>query len=509
LYWKLEGLKANIDLFGNKKLSDAELKKQKIELEKQKQKIDEEIRDIEDNKIFKNSFEWRFEFPEVLNEKGDFVGFDVVIGNPPYFSMSKIKEQNSYFENSGYLTYSKSADIYCLFYEKGVQLLKSKGILTYITSNSWLRAQYGQMLRKFFVEKTNPLKLINIEDIQVFEDATVESSIIEIEKSEWNLQLKAISLKSDFNLSRSLESYFVDNNRVISSLSENGWTIGNQAEGALKNKIESKGTILKQLDFQILRGFTTGFNEAFFMTTEKRSQLVAADRANADIIKPALRGKDISKFNYIWKDIWVLLIKQGMTNEENKGGIDPEKFFSNSYPSVYGHLREIGDSIKGKGKGLYARDDQGDFWWELRPCVYYEEFEKPKIVWGELSDSQKFAYDDSGMYANNTVFFITGNNLKYLLSILNSKVAKWYFNEISTSSGMGTNRWLKYKIELLPIIQPSIEQVEFMENIANEIISFKRANPSTNTTDLENQIDQLVYQLYGLTEDEIKIIEGA
>jgi adenine-specific DNA-methyltransferase len=510
--FKLKGEYTNLttqtSLFEKSKKEQATINKQIATLTQAIKKLETELEEIKANKIFENAFEWRFEFPEVLNEQGDFVGFDVVIGNPPYFSMSKIKEQSSYFENAGYLTYSKSADIYCLFYEKGVQLLKPKGILTYITSNSWLRTQYGQLLRKFLVEKTNPLQLINIEDIQVFEDATVESNIIEIEKSEWNSQLKAISLKSDFNLSKSLESYFTDNNRIISNLNENGWTIGNQAEGALKNKIESKGTILKELDYQILRGFTTGFNEAYFMTTEKRNQLVAEDSSNADIIKPALRGKDISKFNYVWKDIWVLLIKQGMTNEQNNSGIDPEKFFSNSYPSIYSHLKEIGDSIKGKGKGLYARDDQGDYWWELRPCVYYDEFEKPKIVWGELSDSQKFAYDDSGMYANNTIFFITGDNLKYLLSILNSKVAKWYFNEISTSSGMGTNRWLKYKIELLPIVQPSFEQMEVIDNIANKIISLKKQNSSADTSDLENQIDQLVYQLYGLTEEEINIIEG-
>ncbi len=487
-------------------------KKRKAEQQKLENEIEElnaKIEEIKANKIFENAFEWRFEFPEVLNDAGDFVGFDVVIGNPPYFSMSKIKEQSSYFENAGYLTYSKSADIYCLFYEKGVQLLKPKGILTYISSNSWLRTQYGQFLRKFLVENANPMQLINIEDIQVFEDATVESIIIEVEKSEWNSQLKAISLKSDFNLSKSLESYFIDNNIIIYNLNENGWTIGNQEEAELKFKIESLGVRLCGLDYQINYGLKTGFNEAFFMTTEKRNQLVSDDSSNADFIKPALRGKDVSKFNYVWKDIWVLLIKQGVTNEQNISGINPEKFFSNSYPSIYSHLKEIGDSIKGKGKGLYARDDQGDYWWELRPCVYYDEFEKSKIVWGELSDSQKFAYDDSGMYANNTIFFITGNNLKYLLSILNSKVAKWYFNEISTSSGMGTNRWLKYKIELLPIVQPADEQKESVEKLTNIIISMKKQNPSADTTDLESQIDQLVYQLYKLTEEEIKIIENS
>ena len=131
-----------------------------------------------------------------------------------------------------------------MFYEKAIQLLKQKGILTYITSNSWLRTQYGYSLRKFLIENANPLQLINIEDIQVFEDATVESNIIEIEKSKWNFKLKAISLKSDFSIGKSLNKYFNDNSRIISNLPENGWTIGNEAEGNLKIQIESKGIAL-------------------------------------------------------------------------------------------------------------------------------------------------------------------------------------------------------------------------------------------------------------------------
>jgi adenine-specific DNA-methyltransferase len=471
--------------------------------------LEKEIEEIKANKIYENAFEWRFEFPEVLNDKGDFVGFDVVIGNPPYFSMTKLKEQSSFFDSAGYLTYSKSSDIYCLFYERGIQLLKYKGILTFITSNSWLRTQYGQLLRKYLVEKTNPLQLLNIEDIQIFEDATVESNIIEVEKSEWNSNLKAVSLKSNYEPSQSLEEYFKLNSRIISSLSANGWTIGNEAEGSLKTKIENNGIALKKLNYQIYYGLKTGFNEAFYMTTQKKDELIKEDESVSSFFKKALRGKDISKYNYGWNDIWLLLIKQGMTNGQKPSSIKPEDYFSNIYPTIYNHLKNIGDSIKGKGKGLYARDDQGDYWWELRPCVYYEEFEKPKIVWGELSDSQKFAYDESGMYTNNTIFFITGKDLKFLLSILNSKLAKWYFNEISTSSGMGTNRWLKYKIELLPIIQPSEKEKATLEKLVEHLLLIKTLNPKADVTDLENQIDQIMYETYGLTEEEIKIVEEA
>ncbi|MBP9195125.1 MAG: class I SAM-dependent DNA methyltransferase [Saprospiraceae bacterium] len=513
---KLSKLKGDLFNLTNQTSLFALSDKEKAAWEKQIKKLqadiialEKEIEEIKANKIYENAFEWRFEFPEVLNAKGDFVGFDVVIGNPPYFSMTKLKEQSSFFDSAGYLTYSKSSDIYCLFYERGIQLLKYKGILTFITSNSWLRTQYGQLLRKYLVEKTNPLQLLNIEDIQIFEDATVESNIIEVEKSEWNSNLKAVSLKSNYEPSQSLEEYFKLNSRIISSLSANGWTIGNEAEGSLKTKIENNGIALKKLNYQIYYGLKTGFNEAFYMTTQKKDELIKEDESVSSFFKKALRGKDISKYNYGWNDIWLLLIKQGMTNGQKPSSIKPEDYFSNIYPTIYNHLKNIGDSIKGKGKGLYARDDQGDYWWELRPCVYYEEFEKPKIVWGELSDSQKFAYDESGMYTNNTIFFITGKDLKFLLSILNSKLAKWYFNEISTSSGMGTNRWLKYKIELLPIIQPSEKEKATLEKLVEHLLLIKTLNPKADVTDLENQIDQIMYETYGLTEEEIKIVEEA
>ena len=496
----------NLTAFGQQ--IDKKLLKDHEDAVVQLTKLESEREDITSNKIYENGFEWRFEFPEVLSDEGDFLGFDVVIGNPPYFAMSKIKEQGSYFENGGYYTYSKSADIYCLFYEKGIQLLKYKGILTFITSNSWLRTQYGAQLRTFLIEHANPLQLLNIEDTQVFEDATVESNIIEIEKSPYLRNIKAASLKSDFNLNQSLEKYFKKNSRLIQNLPQTGWTIGNEEESSLKAKLENQGVLLKNLNYQILRGFTTGFNDAFFISTDMKNNLVMADPKCESLIKPALRGKDITKFGFEWKNIWVLLIKQGLTKQLNTNNEDPEVFFSNHYPSLYKHLKEMGNSILGKGKGLYKRDDQGDHWWELRPCAYYNEFERPKIIWGELSDSQKFAYDESGFYSNNTIFFITGNDLKYLISILNSKVAKWYFNEISTSSGMGTNRWLKYKIELLPIKQPLVEDKLKIENLASEILEQKKQSLNADITELETQIDQLVYELYGLTEEEIRIVEG-
>jgi len=469
-------------------------------------KLEAELEAIKSNKIYDDAFEWRFEFPEVLSDEGDFVGFDVVIGNPPYFSLSKIKDQSNYFASAGYQTYSKSSDIYCLFYENGIQILKQKGLLTYITSNSWLRTQYGALLRKYLVEKANPLLLLNIEDKQMFEEATVESNIITIEKAIWNKQLQAVSLKEDFSHERPLQEYFAAHSIVVAELPESGWIIGNVLEVILKAKIENGSKTIKEFDYPINYGIKTGFNDAFFISTAIKEKLIKEDPQCQDIIKPALRGKDISKYNYTWKDIWVILIKQGCTNEKRRKE-GAEEYFSKAFPSVYKFLKTTGENIKGKGKGLFARDDQGDYWWELRPCVYYEEFAKEKIVWGELSDQQKFAYDSAGLYANNTIFFITGKNLKYLLSVLNSELAKWYFNEISTSSGMGTNRWLKYKIEQLPIKDISEQQQLPFINLVDKILAAKKQDSAADTSGLEKEIDELVYQLYGLTEKEKQIVK--
>jgi adenine-specific DNA-methyltransferase len=171
------------------------------------------------------------------------------------------------------------------------------------------------------------------------------------------------------------------------------------------------------------------------------------------------------------------------------------------YAATFKHLTKYQQQLE-------TRLDKGEHWSNLRNCAYLAELDKPKIIWGELSDKAKFTFDDEGHYLNNTIFFLTGKNLKYLLSILNSKVAKWYFEKISTSSGMGTNRWLKYKVEQLPI-RPLSEnlQTPFIEKV-NQILTLKKADSKADTSELEVQIDRMVYELYELTEEEILIVEG-
>jgi type II restriction/modification system DNA methylase subunit YeeA len=495
LYWKLEGLKANIDLFGNKKLSDAELKKQKIELEKQKQKIDEEIRDIEDNKIFKNSFEWRFEFPEVLNEKGDFVGFDVVIGNPPYFSLSKLKDFGKLFQ-ANYSTYSKSSDIYCLFYEKANKLVKPEGFVTFITSNSWLKTQYGESLRVFFEKETNPIILINIEDAQVFEEATVESNILMFRNEKFKKQLSAVTLSKDFNATISIKNYFQENLVNLDELDTSGWNIGNFEDNYLKAKIEENTLILKDWNVQINFGIKTGLNDVFIIPLEKKNEFEKSDPRSLEIIKPILKGRDLKKYHYTFGDLWIINSHNGLKSNGVER-VDVER----DYKTIWNYFKENEEK-------MVSRYDQGDHWSNLRNCAYLLELEKPKILWGELSDKAKFSFDENGYIPEATLFFMVGENLKFLLGILNSKLSEWYFDKISTTTGMGTNRWKKYKIEQLPIKKISENaQAPFIEKV-DEILALKKADPAADTSTLEAEIDRMVYELYELTEEEIAIVEG-
>ncbi|MBL0305718.1 MAG: Eco57I restriction-modification methylase domain-containing protein [Chitinophagaceae bacterium] len=454
-------------------------KKDKDRLDKEIKKLNEELEAYIKNPVFTNSFEWRFEFPEVLNEKGDFIGFDVVIGNPPYFSLSKIKEQADYFVKAGYKTYSKSADIYCLFYERGNQLLKDNGYLTYITSNSWLKSIYGDLLKKYFSEHMQPISLLNIEDVQIFEEATVESNIITLKKKQGRESFKVATLTELYIAGASLTD-FVDKNSYDFNVPETtDWVIGNEVDSVLKKKIETGSKILKKFKVTINFGIKTGYNEAFIINEEVKNKLIQEEPGSGQIIKPILRGRDLSKYNFEFNKTYLINTHNGLKKQAL-----PRVDVIKDYPILFNHLKTFLPKVEN-------RSDKGEHWSNLRNCAYLDDFEKDKIIWGEISDKPKFAYDDGAFYAEATTFLMTGENLKYLLAILNSKVSEWYFNKISTTTGMGTNRWKKYKIELLPIKDISLKQQQPFVALVDNVIEGKRMELIQQ---LETEIDNLVYK---------------
>ena len=492
---ELLSLTGQSSLFELTKTQKDEWNKKVKKLTEEIKKYEAEIEEIKSNKIYENAFEWRFEFPEVLNNDGEFVGFDVVIGNPPYISLSKIKEVGQYFERAGFQTYTKGSDIYCLFYERGNQILKSNGLLTFITSNSWLKAIYGDFLKKYFVEQMQPLSLLNIEDIQLFEEATVESNILTLQKTPIVSSFMVCNLEKDYLFGSPLEDYFTVNRFDFKVSESSEWIISNQESTQLKQKIKLSSKLLKDFKVTINFGIKTGLNAAFIIDEDKKNELIALDPKNKEIIKPILRGRDLKMYSYEFAGFYLINSHNGL-KKRNILRIDVAK----NYPNILSHFENFLPQI-------VIRQDKGDHWSNLRNCAYLEDFEKPKIIWGEISDKPKFAFDDNNYYPEATTFLMTGEKLKFLLAILNSKVSAWYFNQISTTTGMGTNRWKKYKIELLPIKVPTEQEEKKIENLVDKILLANKSNPLADTSHLEADIDRQVYELYGLTEEEIKIIE--
>jgi len=451
-------------------------------------------------------------------------GFDIVIANPPYVRQEDIKDQKPILQKQGYEVYNSTSDIYTYFYEKAHQVLGNQGVFCFITSNKFMRAKYGEKLRKFLQEKTLLKQIIDFGGHKVFESATVDTCIVIFEKQYptedktnppfskgglggFSNEVRLVNISDDYQNSYDLAVYITEKGFCIpqSKLSPQHWTLADDRVLRLKEKIEKIGTPLIDWDVRICFGIKTGFNNAFIIDTETQERLCKEDPKSAEVLKPILRGRDISRYSYKWAGLWLIKIESGWTNE-HRDKKDPGQFFQETYPAVYGHLKSKGDS-KGKGKGLYKRDDQGDYWWELRDCNYYSSFENEKIIYPVIGSHGTFCYDSAGYFHNDKAFHLTGNNLKLLNSILNSKLVFWYLLKIGSGLGKEGFEFRKIFVEQLPIPKiPQSAQQPFI-TIVDQILSIKQKDSDANTSALERQIDKMVYKLYGLTEEEIKIVE--
>ena len=436
-------------------------------------------------------------------------GFDVVIANPPYIQLQKAFNQKikyaDLYKEQKYQTFDRTGDIYCLFYEKGIQLLKPNGLLCYITSNKWMRAGYGGSLRKFFL-KFNPKILIDLGP-NVFENATVDTNILLIAKQENKNKLLAVTVTEKNKDGIDFTAIVKEKAVTLNKLTKDAWFIGSSAEQQLKEKIERIGKPLKDWDVKIYRGVLTGLNEAFIITTEKRDEILANCKTEEErqrteaIIKPILRGRDIKRYYYEWAGLWVVVIPAGWTNDE-KGKEDAEKYIEKTVPALLQHLKPFEEKAK-------KRDDQGDYWWELRRCAYYPEFEKEKVVWASVGETF-YSWIDKKYFVLDTNYFTTSLT-KWQLGILNSKLIINYINGLDTYVGSIAYRHYKYnfeKIPLPPITSSNQPIVAKIEALVDKILAAKKQNPQTDTKQWEEEIDRLVYDLYGLTEEEIRIVEG-
>ena len=271
---------------------------------------------------------------------------------------------------------------------------------------------------------------------------------------------------------------------------EETWTILSDIEQGIKQKVESIGIPLKDWDIEIYRGVLTGYNDAFIISSEKREEILDNCRSQderqrtEEIIRPILRGRDIRRYSYQWANLWLINTHNGVKGELDRVHIE-------DYLAIRQHIEQYWDRVE-------KRADQGDTPYNLRNCAYLDEFSKPKIVWIELSDESKFALCND-LIPLNTVFFLTGENLHHILGLLNSRLIHWYFTHcLGTSSGAGTNRWLKYTIENLPLVSYVTDELSALIR--------QRLSNSSCVKQLELQIDQYICELYGLSQEETNFI---
>ncbi|PJP24413.1 restriction endonuclease [Campylobacter jejuni subsp. jejuni] len=458
-------------------------------------------------------FEWRFEFPEILDDDGNFKGFDLIIGNPPYIRQEELKELKPHLAKN-YKVYKGTSDIYTYFYELGFNVLKENGILSFITSNKYTRAGYGEALREFLLKNVKVLEYTDLNGIKVFDSATVDTSILCFEKSKSkDNKFKYLALSNEILKTCAYDIGLYKDFAEFSqnSLSKESFTFSDENTSALKAKIERIGTPLKEWQgLNIYRGILTGYNEAFIITTEKRNEILANCKDEAEkertakLIRKMLRGRDIKRYSYEWAGLWVINTHNGY---KNQNGEKVEVINIEYYPSLKKHFDEFYPQLE-------KRTDKGLTPYNLRNCAYLDEFEKEKIVWNPVSGEYLFSYIKEHIFFNNSLFMMTLDvfSLKYILAFMNSNCYKWLITLKTNLIQTGSYAYgAKDKIERLPIPKINSKNEKLANeliNLVDEILKAKEQDKNVNTQELENKINSLVYKLYNLTEEEIKIIEN-
>ncbi len=466
-----------------------------------------------------NPFDWVHEFSDVM-VKG---GFDVVIGNPPYVRQESLGEDFKNFAKEHYQTYAGTADLYVYFLEKGLKLLKKGGLFGMICSNKWMRANYGKALRKYISTESRIDKIVDFGELPVFEGAATFPAIIilsrEIQTDQHFLYAPIKRLNFD---SLSAEVDAIGKKLDNSSISGENWTLADSREISIFEKMKKLGIPLgTYVEGKIFRGILTGLNEAFVIDRSTRDRLIKEDPGCIDIIKPFVSGDDVRKYRIYFKDRYIIFTRRGIN--------------INKYPSIESHLLQFKEKLTPKPDnwrgGKWKGRKPGNYkWCEIQDTVdYYEEFEKPKIIYPEIAMESRFTFDNDSFYLNKTCFFIPKDD-KYLLGILNSSLIWRFLGSLCSILGdfNKKGRLLQQKIYIEKI---PIRMIDFSnskdKSLYNQVVELVRSmlNLHKNKESVitqhdhemiqrqidatDRQIDALVYELYGLTPAEIEIVEGA
>ena len=431
-------------------------------------------------------------------------GFDVVIGNPPYVRQEKIKSLKPTLKKQ-YDCYTGTADLYVYFYERGFQLLREDGILTYISSNKYFRSAYGKKLRTFLARQSTVSQLIDFGDAPVFTSIAYPSIIVIGKTRTEGNHLRALNWVQgtsieEFGRIFRTHAFFMPQD----ALSADGWRLTSPIVLNLLDKLRNAGKPLGEyVKGRFYYGIKTGLNEAFVVNRETRDRLIADHPSSAEVLKPFLRGRDVKRWQVDFAEKYLLIIESSANRTHPWSGQsdnEAEETFADTYPAIHAHLQTFRDR-------LIERYDQGKYFWELRACAYWGEFEKPKIVYPDIAQSAEFSFDDGGYFLGNTLYLLPTKEM-WILGLLNSKAVFWFYTKTSTQIRGGFVRFIAQYVSQIPVPNIDLSQKALLENLVDKILVAKRSAPDAAVTALENEIDRVVYSLYNLTLEEIAIVEG-
>lgn len=434
-------------------------------------------------------------------------GFDIAIGNPPYIRHERIRHLRYALQRQFEDFFTNTADISVYFYKRAAELLRNSGFLTYICTNKFMRSGYGRNLRQFLTTDMSLRILLDFGSVSVF-DAAVDTCIVLVEKClpATNHAVRAVTLREtsdDFNVREAFQTQAFP--IQIAQLSSEEWTVAYPDTLALLEELRSTGNTLAEcVADRLYRGIITGCNDAFVIDAGTRDYLIDEDAGSDELIKPLFRGRDISKWKTDSTDIYIIAIASSANREwpwsDASDEREAERIFIEYYPAIFEHLSAYQER-------LIPRDDQGEFYWELRSCAYYAEFDAPKIIYPDISSSMRACYDTTKALYLQTTYILPTNDFS-LLAILNSRLFDWYakykFQSLNDPWAGGGLRFIAQYMRRAPIADRTLVQKAELSGLVEQILDDPDGE---NVRDLEKEIDALVYRLYGLTRSEIALIE--
>jgi hypothetical protein len=445
-------------------------------------------------------FLWHLFFMDVF-EKG---GFDIIIGNPPYIQIQSMGKDADILQVLNFKTFSRRGDIYCLFYEQSYKLLKKNGVLVFITSNKWMRGGYGDSLREFF-STVDTRKIISLGP-GVFQSATVDTNIYVGINKNFSNTVKGTSIDKRNKLFEVKESNMIP----MKDVNNDAWIVLDENELWINNQFLKFGKALRDWDLKINFGVKTGFNEAFILSDEERDNLIRINPNSTEIIGKLVRGRDIERYAYNWANIWIIIAKY-----------QSHPIIEEKYPAIYDHLKKFKKELSQRGQCTNKNGEGQHHWIELdnNPSDrYIEQFKFEKLVWKRVGSIMRFAYSDEEMYCLDSTCIATGEKIKYLTAVLNSKVGLFQLFKTSPQTGTGDQIISVQALEPLLVHYPSPETESKFNLIVDYILFIRKSkeqlfehitNESVSSI-FEEIIDMMAYELYfeeHMKEKEIDVLQ--